>query len=68
MICDICIEGNIENKGAYCVQGITVCNDCLAKALIYYCDNFKPKPSNTKDSPESVKEARKEDNNRAWWA
>jgi len=66
MKCDICIEDNIESKGAYCIRGITACNDCLAKALIFYCDKFKP--SNDKGSPESVKEARKEDKNRAWWA
>jgi len=68
MICDICLEEGIERKGAYCMQGITACNDCITKALIFYCNRFKPGLRDTKDSPESVKEAPKEDGIKGWWA
>lgn len=68
MKCDICVEGNIETKGAYVIDGITVCRPCLTKAIIFYCDNHKKPSTNDKDVSESVKEARKEDNIRGWWA
>jgi hypothetical protein len=70
MICDICIEGNIESNGAYCMDGVTICRPCLAKAIVFYCEHHTNKPPATKVTvtPESVKEARKEDNVRGWWA
>ena len=68
MKCDICIEGNIENKGAYVMDGVTICRPCLYKAVIFYCRFNKEGRSNTGTPSESVAEARKEDNIRGWWA
>ena len=69
MICDICVEGNIEQKGAYCMDGVTICKPCLTAAIVFYCEHHKTKvATNGKDVSESVKEARKEDNLRGWWA
>ena len=69
MKCDICIEGNIENKGAYCMDGVTICRVCITKAIVFYCENqHLVGTKSTREIPESVKEARKEDNIRGWWA
>ena len=72
MLCDICIEGNLEEKGYVNLEGHTICNPCLVKAIVFYCKNHKDKPSQDKPSKdkelsESVKEAWKEDNVRGWW-
>jgi hypothetical protein len=68
MKCDICVEGNIETKGCYTISGITVCNPCLTRALIFYCDNHKAPATNDGTPSESTKDARKEDKIRGWWA
>jgi len=73
MICDICIEGNLEEKGYVNLEGHTICNPCLVNAVVFYCKNHKDKAGKDKASKdkklsESVKEAWKEDNVRGWWA
>ncbi len=67
MICDICVEDNVEDKGAYVIEGHTVCNPCLVKALVFYC-KCHGKSVKVAEPSESVKEAWKEDKTRGWWA
>ncbi len=67
MLCDICIEGNLEEKGYVNLEGHTICNPCLVNAVVFYCKNHSAKTSKSKKVSESVKEAWKEDNVRGWW-
>ncbi len=66
MLCDICIEGNLEEKGYVNLEGHTICNPCLVNAIAFYCKYHKKSAKVTEPS-ESVKEAWKEDNVRGWW-
>lgn len=69
MICDICLKKSIENGGAYCMAGVTVCGSCVRKAITFYCDNqHLVGKKSTRVVTDEVKEARKEDNIRGWWA
>ena len=69
MICDICLKKSIENSGAYCMTGSTVCGECVRKAIIFYCENqHLVGKKSIKAVTDEVKEARKEDNIRGWWA
>ena len=67
MICDICVEHNIEEKGAQVIAGHTVCTPCVVNALVFYCKYHK-KGAKVAEPSESVEEAWKEDNTRGWWA
>ena len=69
MICDICLKKSIESGGAYCMAGVTVCSECVRRAITFYCENKHLVEIKTaKAVPDEVKEARKEDNIRGWWA
>ena len=69
MICDICLKKSIESGGAYCMTGSTVCGACVRKAIIFYCENqHLVGKKSTRVVTDEVKEARKEDNIRGWWA
>ena len=67
MLCDICIEGNLEEKGYVNLEGHTICNPCLVKAIVFYCKHHKKSAKKVTEPSESVKEAWKEDNVRGWW-
>ncbi|MEL0014852.1 MAG: hypothetical protein VW715_06530 [Rhodospirillales bacterium] len=67
MLCDICIEGNLEEKGYVNLEGHTICNPCLVNAIVFYCKYHKKSAKKVAEPSESVKEAWKEDNVRGWW-
>jgi hypothetical protein len=69
MICDICLKKSIENSGAYCMTGSTVCGACVRKAIIFYCEHqHLVRAKSVKTVTDEVREARKEDKIRGWWA